>query len=444
MTNSDKGFQEYYNNRKQDGENDENIIKELINSGWDPEQARTAINNLARRSTPAPLKSRIKLIIIISLLVVLIAGFVIYWFVIRQPSDSSTDTPAQGVNAEAALPATNETDTIATVFGESIYRGEVEDIAQLFSASDTWDYGALSADYGGDNMETAALFLQIDSLVAKEAVRRLGVTPMTDDELAVYIDESMTEEYWQGYQEQYGVDSQYRSTLRSILINNLRQTELSNHVDEQLQPAFHDLLGKHVNAIYNAFNKRLQYLSEEDKDSLYYDFDSSTASDPLPDTDPNFLVNEGETLVKDLEMPEQLKNELLALEQTPNILTSVIDDGSYYYFGMVFTPKEFDYPPGFAKGDTMIVRFPWAVGKYAHLVRKMTWEDGYNNGDIKIFDAPGLELLPPERGVDFDGDGLYDYVEWAFGTKISEADSDSDGKTDKEEYDANTNPVSNN
>lgn len=449
--NDRSSVQSYISQCHAQGMKSEKIILSLISSGWSEDDARNAILGTVSN------QSRSKkwwIIIVIGIIVVVVAG-IVYWFVFRQGDDANNNTQTTNTNTSSAVTdnsnvsqvktATEKTDVIAQVFGETILRGDVEEMALMFLDVDYLSYTGIIGKYGSADRsnEMVALLGYMDSLVIKETISRLGVTPKTDEEIAEYIESVLTQEYWDVLLDQTGLGEEHKEILTKYQIADIRERELYSLVDDTFQSSYNDLLGQYVTEIYNAFKKKLTYLSDEDKKSLssYSSmYSSRRESDLFPSTDPNFLNNDSDTLIQELDIPLTLKNEIIGLQQTPYTLTSLIEEDGYYYFGMVHAPEEKDFPEGFDKSEVLIVRFPWVDGFYDSLLISLTWEDGLKNNEIEIYGAPGLELQSADSYLDTDGDGLYNYVEWVFDSDSNEVDTDKDGKTDLEEYEAGTNP----
>lgn len=435
-----ENIQIYLKQCRQQGMKDNEIINSLVSVGWKIEDAKLVVIGTSKIDPVHTKKHKIFWVILIIIVLLVVSGC-IYLFVFLTSDDVSNQTSVSQkdeTNKSLLLifsqpPANNSDDVIATVFGENILRKDVEDITLMIMES---DMAAFGREY--DSIEMDTLNILIHSLVAKEAVRRIGEDPLTDDELYKYLDSEITEDEWSQYLELNDVNSEHISSIRLLHKYQLRETELDELVDENIPTVFHTLLGENVQQIYDAFNNKLSYLTKNEKEDLRFEFDGLNFSG-LPYSDPNYLINDSNDLVIDAEIPTQIKNELLNLENTPNQLTSLVDDGQYYYFGMVFIPKEYDYPPGFTLSDTLLVRFPWGDGTYEMDIITMLLNQGVLDNEILIYEAPGFKLEPPIHYIDLDGDGLNNLIERVYGTDLNKVDTDADGILDKDEYDAGTN-----
>ncbi|MFC1687592.1 hypothetical protein ACFL0L_03360 [Patescibacteria group bacterium] len=442
--NDQSSVQLYISQCRAQGMNSEKIISSLISSGWSEEDARKALSGGISN------QSRLNKWWIIILVVVLLGAGAVYWFVFRQQDDTNTQTtnvnsPTVAVNNSNSVQITNDDGNleVARVFGTSIFQSDIENMALMFLDLDYMSYSGV-VEYLDQSAEMAALSSYMDSLVYQEAIRRIGGTPMTDTEYSEWYRTIMSDEDWNFVLEQGGLEEQHLDMVKEFRINGMRELEFHELVNDELQPEFNTMVGERIIAVYNAFEKKLEYLTDEEKEDLeiYFSPWIDPGDELFPYMDDYYLINEHDALIEDVDIPEQLKTELLVLEETPNTLTSFIEEDGYYYFGMVFNPSEYGFQSdGFYLDETMIVRFPALDYTYESLLINLVWEDGVDNNEIQIFETPGLKLDSLDNYADTDGDGLKNYVEWVYDSYTTEVDSDNDGKTDKEEYEAGTNPI---
>ncbi|HCJ52227.1 MAG TPA: hypothetical protein DIS62_03800 [Candidatus Kerfeldbacteria bacterium] len=420
--------------------NDESIIALLVAAGWSEQDVRGVLVGASSNASISS-TSRRKWIIPTVILLLLIGAGAVYWFIVR-PRAALEDTQVNTNNTNVAAVVPQGTDVIARVFGETVLRSDVEAATRMLLNIDPLSSGI--GEFADENTSTemSVLLRYMGALVDKEVIRRLGAVPKTDEEIVKYIESVMTQEYWNYLFNEAGLRQEDRDIFIHLQIADLRDTELESLVNETLQVSYTDLLRKRVTAEYNAFNRKLAYLSDEEKEYLSLDtHPSRQVSELFFDADANYLINNFETPVPDLDIPVTLKGELMDLQQTPNTLTSLVEENGYFYFGMVYTPDTYDYPEGFDKSDVLIAKFPWTEGLYDSLLSSLTWEDGLTNNEIEIFDTPGLELKLTSSILDEDSDGFYDYLEWVYGSESDAVDTDEDGKTDLQEYEAGTDPT---
>lgn len=448
MSNND--IQSWLKQAREAGQSDNQIRQQLKQSGWSEKQINQLISSQETTINIAPKKSQGKLIlIVIIIIIVLIAGAAVYWFILRESGETTneqvnvaTETKTTA-NTNTNTKATNQGQSaiVATVFGQPVYRQDIDEFSQMIEATSeaTKEYEILANCYFSDCSPSGfTLFRIMEKLVIEEIFKRIGEEPKSEEWLIKYFNDNITTEQRASILNQATLSEKYWDEyLKYIEVMTSRSIELESKINDTIRPEFHNLYSQYVQNIYEAYGKKLKYLSPDEQDSLRY---IDSLSSEFPSVDPNYLVNVHETLVKDLDIPQQLKNELLERESRPLELTSLVagDDG-YFYFGFVVPPKDYDYPPGFIKDDVIIVRFPWADTYYEDLIL-LVWDEGIKDNKIQIFSQPDLKFSPVERRLDYDGDGLMNYIENTYGSDADKTDTDGDGKNDKEEYEVGTNP----
>jgi hypothetical protein len=436
----------YITDRKSNGFSDQAIIDELVSNGWEADQASQVVASQITVAAVAAPKSRIVLFTALaSVLMVVVAGAV-YWFVFKPTKMSPLPTNNQNqsvvVNNIQLNTASPRAATFAQVFGTAVSREEFDRYKRYIDMIPDSDSFIAVPSFEKDPVTTVSTFLE--PYVYLEAIKRLGGTPGTLDELAAAIEQSITPDQKAGTLEQVGLPAESWSDFvrYQLLPERLQMMELPKVIGDEPSAVFKDLAQAHVEQIRVATEHRIVYLKVQDRDFTPKDFD---AFDHYGQADYNYLnKNFGDDLVADLPLPSEIKNFLLQNRSNTLVVSPVVEENGYHIFGFVIPPiKGLPVPEKFTKDDIVALRFPWAEqaqsnGEYAV---SLLWENGVEQGNITLTKQSGLVLPAVERLIDYDSDGLMDYVEGVYGSRSEVADTDADGKTDKQEYDSGTDPL---
>ncbi|XOU94999.1 MAG: thrombospondin type 3 repeat-containing protein [Candidatus Kerfeldbacteria bacterium] len=389
-----------------------------------------------------------KILILIIIIVVLIGGGVFYYLSVNnnEVSDISdvNNSVIENININSV-----DANTIATVFNNNINKTEFERIVEMLGEMET-NYSLagfiigmeqqfiMPVDLNKTPKEIIALNLFINRYVVEEAIIRMGIELKPITEYINLINGKYTGDNKKLVLENVGISEIYWDDYVKLLAWGNRLEELRGSTNEQFQPAFHSLVGDRVKEVYSAFQNRINYSSQDDLDFMRIDF-NVRPDEQFQFADGDFLLNSNEELIKDLDINEDIKNRILEMENNPFVLTPVIDDGQYYYFGMVFGPEKIDYPPGFTKDDAIIVRFPFFRMYYFFMIRELVFQDGLEKGEIDIINMESV--AKDDIDLDNDNDGLPYYLELVYQTNDNKSDTDGDGYDDKIEIDSGNNPI---
>ncbi|MFH0805239.1 MAG: hypothetical protein V1916_03540 [Patescibacteria group bacterium] len=434
------GLEEFVRQCRSQGMDNPKIITSLVQAGWPADQVQRYLS-----SQPAPrgVSIRINVVLLTTLVAagILTAIAAAFWFFSPQLSS----TPDAIRNYLASVPSP-ENPAVATVFGTPVYLDEIRGVAAMVAASNDTAQADMRQRYGAAGSatdEAVAVSMATDWLVTAEAIRRVGSTPTTADMLVAQFRQRMDGRSHRQIMQQYGLGDEYWDTVVRVSAMGSWATELTAAVAGQPQPAYHGLLAKRVQKMHDAFAKQLRTMDAGSQELLRLRRGSDWAA-VFPGSDPNFLPDELDQPVGALTVPGELRTSLQSLMSTPNVLTPVVDDGTYLYFGMVFTPTGSGNPAGLSRDDVLVVRFPWVAGFYDQLIMDLTWEEGVATRQVSVSGVPEYTIDQPSLRIDADGDLLPDYLEAAFGSSPTKVDTDGDGRGDLLEYENGTDPTKKN